>query len=492
MTMTKLKMISQMKLRAAMLAQTRHFKRSEQGSMIVFTLFILVLMLIVSGMAVDFMRLESRRSQMQGAIDSGVLAAADLDQNLPPAEVVRDFVAKSDVGDCLTEDPYVSPPGNSRTVSATCGLNLNTFFLKLIGVDALNTTVTTMATEGVGEVEVSLILDISGSMDDPIDGTTDRKIDKLEEAATGFVNALLVPEFEDRISISLIPYSAQVSLGPELYDTLNTTDIHGISHCVDLPAFTFNTQEWNNNVVYDQMPHFQWNPHYDNGGNLAANITEPTCPMYAFEDIIPHSQNATALNNAIAAFEPRGGTAINIGLRWGLNMLEPSFRPNLQALPNGTIDAVFSNRPTDYPTLAAPNNTVKYIVLMTDGQNDVSRNLQSWAYDSPSEVAHWADMNWWYFVSRHGGWNTSNMIDRYTYRPYESSDADTYMQSMCDFARDAGITVFTIAMDSTAHGEDQMRQCATDPSLYHETNGASLTTIFDDIATQITDLRLTQ
>ena len=63
---------------------------------------------------------------------------------------------------------------------------------------------------------------------------------------------------------------------------------------------------------------------------------------------------------------------------------------------------------------------------------------------------------------------------------------------MCTFAENAGITIFTIAMDSTEHGESQMRQCATDPAFYHETTGASLTQIFEDIAEQITDLRLTQ
>lgn len=479
-------------LRLALATRSRNYVRDDQGSMIVFTLFILVLMLIVSGMAVDFMRLESRRSQMQGAIDSGVLAAADLDQGMDSAAVVRDFVAKSDVGDCLTEDPYVSPPGNSRTVAATCSLNLNTFFLKLIGIHELTAYASTTATEGVGEVEVSLVLDISGSMDNPITGTSQRKIDKLEEAAVGFVEALLLPEYQDRISISLVPYSAQVSLGPDLYATLNTNDEHGHSHCVDLPVSVFNQAAWDNSLTFDQTPHFQWNPHYDSGGNLAANITEPTCPMYAFEDIIPLSQNATTLTDAIEDLEPRGGTAINLGLRWGLNLLEPSFRQNLQALPDGTIDDVFANRPQDYPTTAAPNNTVKYIVLMTDGQNDVSRSLQDWAYDSDSEIAHWADMNWWYYVSRHGGWNSTNMINRYTYRPYDSDDADDYMQDMCNEARDLGITVFTIAMDSTEHGEGEMQDCATDPTLYYETTGETLDAIFDDIAEQITDLRLTQ
>ena len=154
----------------------RTFGKDEDGSVIIFTLFVLVLMLIVGGMAVDFMRFESRRSQMQGAIDAGVLAAADLDQQADPKAVVRDYLRKSQVGDCLTGEPIVVPSGRSRTVSATCQISMNTFFLRLIGINSLDAYANSSAIEGVGEVEVSLVLDISGSMDDPNPGTSQRKI----------------------------------------------------------------------------------------------------------------------------------------------------------------------------------------------------------------------------------------------------------------------------------------------------------------------------
>ena len=60
----------------------RTFRKEEDGVMIAFSLFILLLMLIVGGMAVDFMRLEARRSLIQGVADRATLAAADLDQTL--------------------------------------------------------------------------------------------------------------------------------------------------------------------------------------------------------------------------------------------------------------------------------------------------------------------------------------------------------------------------------------------------------------------------
>jgi len=36
----------------------------------------------------------------------------------------------------------------------------------------------------------------------------------------------LLPEFKDRISISLVPYSEQVNIGPDLFDELNVNKLH--------------------------------------------------------------------------------------------------------------------------------------------------------------------------------------------------------------------------------------------------------------------------
>ena len=61
----------------------RKFRTREDGTMVIFAVFMLILMLLVTGMAVDFMRIESTRTRMQGTLDRAVLAAADLGQTLP-------------------------------------------------------------------------------------------------------------------------------------------------------------------------------------------------------------------------------------------------------------------------------------------------------------------------------------------------------------------------------------------------------------------------
>lgn len=490
------------------------FRREEDGSIVVFTLFILVLMLIVSGMAVDFMRFESRRAALQGCIDNAVLAAADLDQDGTVQEVkdlARDWFDKAECEGVLVADPKVTPGTEYREVSATGELVLNTFFLRLIGMDTLKAGATSTAVEGVGEVEVSLVLDISGSMaytaeDDtgaPImfendDGSFESrtKIRLLRDAAEGFVQALLKPEYADKISISLVPYSEHVNIGEELFDALNTNQTHDFSYCVEIDDADFNTVVFDTDQTYDQMQHWQWNPGTmespAGSGNFVPDVEDTICPRMWFEQIIPISQNLTQLEDSIELLTPRAGTSIFMGLKWGVTLLDPSIKPVLAKMPASTIETTFDNRPAPYLPDAGSASTIKYIVLMTDGENQWSNRLHDDRVDDPSEIMVWERHNWASYNDRlcSSGGYCYNYGDYYSEK-YNATLGDTLMQQMCTQAKDAGIIIFTIAMDSTTHGEQQMRLCASSPSHYHETQGDALIAIFDAIAAQITDLRLT-
>ena len=490
--------------------------------MIVFTLFLLVLMLIVSGMAVDFMRFESRRAELQGVVDRAVLAAADLDQTTAAEakDVVIDYFTKAGMLDQLKGDPIVTPGTDYREVTANGELKLNTYFLKLIGMDTLTAAATSTAIEGVGNIEISLVLDISGSMRydlvsvdindqpdggpaptmvDPVTGQTRtvRRIDRLQEAAGNFVTTLLSEANEDKVSISLVPYSEHVNPGEDIFNRLSTVRNHGYSHCVEFPASAYDSTTFDFGTTYQQVQHVQMNPHW-NGSDWDysdGTITMPVCPHNDYETITPLSQNATALVDQIEDLQPRAGTSIFLGLKWGATLLDPSFRGAIQNLPSGTIDSAFANRPADYPGPNTTGDTRKYIVLMTDGQNDWSDRLHDNVYDTPSEIAHWASMNEPYFRGTYTGWDSSS---NWRYRNYTAAIGDQYMAAMCDAVRDRGIILFAISLGSSSdpvadqRGWDMMRSCATTENLFYKTSGSELVAIFEDIAEQITDLRLTQ
>ena len=116
----------------------RTFIRDEDGSIILLTLLLLIVMLVIGGMAVDFMRYESRRATLQSVADRAVLAAANLNQDLDAEEVVRDYFNKAGYGEQIIGRPRVFEDNGTRSVAVDASLDINTFYLRLIGLDTLS------------------------------------------------------------------------------------------------------------------------------------------------------------------------------------------------------------------------------------------------------------------------------------------------------------------------------------------------------------------
>ncbi|MBU2359393.1 MAG: pilus assembly protein [Alphaproteobacteria bacterium] len=484
------------------------FVRSEDGNLFMLAVPLILIMAIWGGIAVDLMRFESRRAMLQGVTDRAVLAAANLNQTQDPKLVVRDYFAKAGMADQLAGDAIVNQGYKRREVTVAGDYELNTFFMRYLG-DAYKTlsaqTIST-AMQGVGAVEVSLVLDLSGSMANTIGSTSTTRIEKLRTAASSFVTKLLLPEYKDRISISLVPYSEQVNIGPDLFDLLkiNPGTKHNFSHCIELPASEFTKVTFDDSLFYEQTQNIQTNPNGNIYGRDYNNpaLDQPVCPRFDYERIIPISQNATQLTTAINKLQPRAGTSIFLGLKWATTLLDPSFQSVIKRLPTGTIDTPFAERPEPYDPDKSKGQTIrslKYIVLMTDGFNDNSSRLSSEHYDDPSERLYWAYHNVPWVTNSSAGPRApeSRFYDRNN-KFYTDTQGAGYMDSMCDAAKNAGIIIYTISMSGDNNGPQDiagrtaMEKCASTKNHFFKTSGQELNEIFDRIAKQITDLRLTQ
>jgi uncharacterized membrane protein len=67
------------------------FMRREDGTITTFALMIFILMVAVAGIAIDIMRYETQRVQLQYTLDRSVLAAASVTQPLNPVDVVENY-----------------------------------------------------------------------------------------------------------------------------------------------------------------------------------------------------------------------------------------------------------------------------------------------------------------------------------------------------------------------------------------------------------------
>ena len=451
------------------------FRRDEGGALILFALFIFILMLLIGGMAVDFMRFETTRTKIQNTVDRAVLAAASLNQTRDPADVVQDYFDKAGLGGAL-QNVIVEDDLNHRKVQAIARADINTFFLHMSDINTLSAPGGGTAEEKVTNVEVSLVLDISGSMGRE-SSTGGTKIELLRDAAKDFVDTVLNDDAEDKISLSLISYSAQVNAGPDIFNQMNVKGsyidaTHNYSHCIEFETADFNTAELDLSKTYRQGQHFSPYNYYDSDGTL----TYTNCPKYERDRIIAFSQDKSELKDRIEDLEPEANTAIHMGMKWGTALLDPSTRPIASGLIGmGKVDNVFNGRPADYDD----EDTLKVIVLMTDGENVNTLRVKRRHYNSTWEYNYWN--------THKVPWSSS-----YLYYKYTAAQADDMLDNICDAAKAQGIKVYTVGFEVGNHGASVMENCATQPSYFFRVEGIEIADAFQAIANDINRLRLTQ
>lgn len=187
------------------------FTASEEGSVTLFSALFIVLILVITGAAVDIMRQEAVRAEMQGVVDRAVLAAADLDQLQSPEAVVNDYMAKAGIHDALSS-VTVERSLNHRIVTADGQSDLNTFFLRMSGYDTLNVAARSTAEERISNVERSLVLDSSGSM------RFNNRMAYMRPAAQNFVSKVLDEDSNGVTTLNVVPFAGHVNPGRVLFE----------------------------------------------------------------------------------------------------------------------------------------------------------------------------------------------------------------------------------------------------------------------------------
>ena len=523
------------------------FVAEEEGNITVFSVFMLVLIIATTGASVDIMRFEAVRAKMQSTMDRAVLAAADLEQEQDPVAVVNDYMTKAGLGNALNT-VSVDEGLNYRTVSADGSVELSTIFLHMSGFDTLTTPARSTAEEKISNVEVSLVLDVSGSMGGS-------RIENMRNAAREFVETVIQPEGSPGLtSVSLVPYSAVVNVGETLAPYFNFDEAHDYSHCAAFKASDFQSAAFDGSATLERIGHFDpWS-----SDQSSTQIASPWCPTGDTSAIMVHSADLGDLTARIDSLTAGGNTAIDLGMKWGVSMLDPSFGPIVgQMASDGLVSGQVATRPAQHNDPEA----IKFVVVMTDGENTSQFDLKPGVKDGMSDL--WVDdrgngnpnddrfslrvrdlsgtANDVYFWKRYetssyssryrntpdGGsnarrmtyaevyarWGTAAFAQSFYVRPYydnfvsynqyydvyyayeqtvSGSQGDQRLSDICEAARNQGIVIFAIAFEAPAGGQQALQDCASSPSHYFDVEGVEITETFHAIARQINSLRLVQ
>lgn len=530
---------------------SRRYAAQQDGNLTVLAFSLFILMVMMGGLAVDLMRFEQTRTNLQNTLDRATLASASLNQKLNPETVVRNHFQTAGLTEFL-KNVTVTEGMNFRTVDADAEAESDPLFMHMMGQDSLMAKGHSSAEQRINNVEIVLVLDVSGSM------LTNNRLVNLKSAANEFIDTVLAPDSERKISIALVPFNGQVNMGADLrakYTGLTHDPLVTDVQCAELPSSVYSSTALPTTTVMSMTSHADtysttnqngWmastNTSWSIGYNNPANMLNVWCPPKPGNIVRLPQQNIATLQGYINGLSAVGATSINSGMKWGVSLIDPGARTMFsQFIAANKMPATTVGRPFSY----TDTDTMKIVVLMTDGEHFAEERVNaafktglSNIYKSPSDnnysVFHAGRAGSKYWVPHLGAWratawkNSTNTgaaavqqtwpqvwaSMRLSYVAYQyyaragmnSYDAqmnifrsqtptttmNTQLQQICGLAKEKGVIVYGIAFEAPPVGQTQIANCSTSPGHYFNAAGLQIKTAFRAIASNISQLRLTQ
>jgi Flp pilus assembly protein TadG len=513
---------------------------NERGAIAVLFAILLPPILGLMAIAVDLSQFLVMKQQLTAAVDAAALdigsapALSDADANAEvQAFIAANYPAVSRVGTLQT----VSVTRTSSTIAITANAIMNTSFLRIIGYNTLDVVVNAQISLKQSKLELILVLDNTGSMSTVYGGMTG--INGLKTAATTLVNTLFASDPTLRyVKIGIVPFTTAVNVGTqyasaswldagglgaltrenlavpngqgliwlgakltnvhwggcvrartEPYDVQETTPAAGSPETLYTPYFAPSEPSsggFANNYLPDGT--------FPNGAtpaqkqNSIAKYTNGTAsglptkgPNYncVTQPIIRLTNNQTSIINEINAMTASGSTVIPSGLMWGWHLLSP----------NGPFADGVAYSETD---------TLKAIILVTDGQNDVQSGgktpsngfnksrFGAYGYLSGTHLNIYPLPNYLIGVQDQANYNLD----------LKETQICNNIKAVTDVNGNAGrIRIYTVGFGNSINNSalTLLQQCATSASqFFYNPTSESLITTFQQIAIGLSQLRVSR
>jgi Flp pilus assembly protein TadG len=425
--------------------------RDERGSLVpVFAIILLVLIGMI-GMGVDYTRGTFANAKMQVALDATALAlstnAATLNSGALTSEASTLF-SSIYTGSKLTSPTitatYSNTGGSQVVVTATATLPTTFLNLPPFKMSSLNLSASSTIAWGQSRLRVALVLDNTGSMADS------GKMSALQTATKNLLTQLksVVVNTGD-VYVSIIPFVKDVNVGSS-YSSASWIDWTDWNANNGTCSRGNATTKSSCNYTWTPASHSTWNGCITDRGNSsgpsAANydenvnppVTGVTASQYPAEQysscplqLTGLSNNWTAMNTMVNQMTPNGNTNQAIGLAWGWMSL-------------------VGGGPLTVPAMDSNYQYQQVIILLTDGLNTQDR------------------------------WYTNE------------SQIDARQQATCTNIKAAGITLYTVQVDTGGDPTSTLLQnCATDSSKFFLLKSASeIITTFQTIGNAISKLHI--
>lgn len=320
------------------------FRRDERGTvMITFGLMAIMLFLAV-GVAVDFARTHHAYSRLASAADAAALAAgkALLDGRNSDADVIRianeffnsNFKSEETYAGVSNFTPSVDRRSNTVTIDVVAEVPMT--IMSITGLTSIEMPLQAVAKFDQKDIELSLALDVTGSMCMPCS-----KIAALKDAVGDLLDIML-PDggTTNKVRVAFAPYSSGVNAGSYAAAATGNRSADGC---------TFEREGGQPNG--EQAPGIG---NYLKVAGDAGVVAGARCP--GSSPVIGLSDDKRTLRDTVRGYGTGGSTAGHLGAQWAWYLVSPLWGGVL-----GTESA---------PAPYKDGKTVKAVVLMTDGANN--------------------------------------------------------------------------------------------------------------------------
>jgi len=451
------------------------FLRTESGGAAPLVALAVIPMLGALGLSVDAMRGYTLKSQLVHALDAAALAGGkDLDPDTVNQTVSAFFQANlpADFMRATIDGPTIVIDAAQETIRVAASAEIPTTFMQVLGQDRLRVAAETVVQRSIRGMELALVMDNTGSM------RGGGKIDAMKAAAQELVGILYGDrQTVDNLWISVVPYAVAVNVGAANAGWLDGYDpslYAGTSWkgCVEARAAPGDQTDAPPSVA-GWPPYFYpsdvdniWPP-INEANSAQNNGTGPN--LGCASPIMPLTDWRQDVEDAIAAMQPwhRGGTMGNLGLVWGWRTISPQWR-GLWGL----------NTPADMPFDYDRPLMDKVVVMLTDGVNQF--------YDHDGGGPDGSD---------YGGYGRLGWARLGTADQGDAEDEiDARMAAACAAMKAEGVIIFTITFQLThAPTRDLYRNCASSADHYYDSpSNAELSAVFQEIGSELSNLRIAQ
>lgn len=320
------------------------FESDERGVVAVLFGIMFMVLILMTGVAIDHDRIVHSQSKLTAAADAAALAAgrALLDGRLDDSDVEdvarRYFNENASSSGQFSEvrDVRVTINRARGTVTVDVDAEMPLSVTRVAGFTSFDVPVTSATSFDQRDIELGMALDITGSM-------AGSKIADLKSAAKDLVDILLAEAGStNKVRIGLAPYAASVNAGSYARTVTDGASGACVHERSGSEAFTDATPE---------------------SGQWLGYTRGMSCPSAR---VMPLTTDKSALKSRIDTFTAAGTTAGHLGASWAWYLVSPEWA---SIWPS-------ESEPVEY----GEPNTIKAIVLMTDGvfnQQYVSSNGSS-------------------------------------------------------------------------------------------------------------------